>query len=386
MADPRLITIHSTAELRSLAGPWDELWKNSEAALPTLRAELLALWIEHFMPRARVRMLAVEHDGRWIAALPLVGRSLVPGWELGELTGNYWSPAADLLLDPQADCERAIDLLVGELQRSSLALVHFQAVDYRPERWQNWFAALQRHGMAYSARDRFPISLLRIDGSWSKYVEGLSRNHRRQMRRAEKKASQMGGVELRVVRDARPDEVEPLLRRGFEVEDRGWKGREGTSVLSVPGMFAYFLAQARHMAAWGQLQLTFLEHGGQPIAFEYGWLSKGVYQAVKIGYDEAFSELTPGQLIRWRLFEQLHREEWCRAIDFIGPGTRATGLWANDQYVLGRVIMAPRRLSGRLALHAYKNWWPRLRQLRGAGRRPVEEPATPAEPLEPCLA
>jgi CelD/BcsL family acetyltransferase involved in cellulose biosynthesis len=191
-------------------------------------------------------------------------------------------------------------------------------------------------------------------------------------------------VALRVVRDAPPDEIEPLLRRGFELEHRGWKGRNASSVLSVPGIFEFLTAQARQLAAWGQLQLTFLERQGEPIAFEYGWSSKGVYHAMKIAYDEAWSKLTPGQLLRWRLFEQLHAEGQCRLVDFMGPGTRATEIWANDRYVLGRLVIAPGRLSGRLALHGYKNWWLRWRQPGGAASI-QSEPAEAAERDQPCL-
>ncbi len=361
MSDLRLVTIASTDQLRAQAAAWDQLWQASDVVLPTLRANLLAIWLEHFLPRARLRMLAVEQDNRLVAALPLISRSLAPGLEIGEITGNYWSPAADLLLDPRADVPAALDVIVAELRRMRAPLVHFQAVDYQPPRWQSWLSALDRQGVQYAAKGRFPVSLMRIGGSWGDYVDSRSRNHKRQMRRVDRKAREQGGVNLRVIRRFEPYEVEPLLRRGFEVEDRNWKGQEGSSVLSSPGLFDFFLAQSRQLAAWGQLQLVFLENQGQPIAFEYGWLSKGVYQAVKIGYDDAFAHLTPGQLIRWHFFEQLHAEGGCEAVDFVGPQTRATGIWANDEYVLGRMVLAPGRLAGRLALHAYKNWWPRLR-------------------------
>ena len=39
-----------------------------------------------------------------------------------------------------------------------------------------------------------------------------------------------------------------LLRRGFEIEDRGWKATEGTSVLRTPRVFDFFYRQAEQLA------------------------------------------------------------------------------------------------------------------------------------------
>lgn len=381
MSNLRLITMGSLAELRAAAAPWDRLWQCSAAVLPTSRAELLALWIEHFAPRARLRLLAVEQGERWIAALPLIGRCWLPGWEVAELPGNHWTPAGDLLLDSDADGAAALDVLVGALRTLPPALLHFAAIDTGAARWQQWLAALERQGVAYSARPRIEIPLARLGDSWSAYAGTLSRNHRRQHRRVERLADNRGKIELRLLDRLGDGEVAPALRRAFEVEHRNWKGRGGTSVLSVPGAFDFFLAQARQLARQGQLLLAFLEHDGQPIAFEYGWLTKRVYQALKIGYDDAYAGFSPGQLIRWRLFERLHARHACRAIDFLGPRTRATETWANDAYVLSRVLAAPRRLSGRWALAAYRCWRARSRQ-----DTPRESPSPLTQPAEPAPA
>ena len=79
------------------------------------------------------------------------------------------------------------------------------------------------------------------------------------------------------------------MRRAFEIEDRGWKATQGTSVLRSPRVFEYFCRQARQLAQWDQLELTFLKLAGQPIAFEFGNRSKRTYFSPKVGFDENFS-------------------------------------------------------------------------------------------------
>ena len=58
------------------------------------------------------------------------------------------------------------------------------------------------------------------------------------------------------------------------------------------------LRQSRQLAQWGQLELAFLECGEQAVAFCYGLTAKGVFHSLKIGYDPAYADCAPGQLLR----------------------------------------------------------------------------------------
>ena len=56
-------------------------------------------------------------------------------------------------------------------------------------------------------------------------------------------------MELQLVRPDDAGEVEPLLREGFEVEHRSWKGTAGSSVLSDAVMWQFYLRQATETGA-----------------------------------------------------------------------------------------------------------------------------------------
>jgi hypothetical protein len=79
----------------------------------------------------------------------------------------------------------------------------------------------------------------------------------------------------------------------------------------------------------------------------------------------------------WHLLEQLHAKGGWQAIDCIGPLTEAISRWRPETYTIGRVAVAPRRLVGRTAMYAYKNWWPAVRRLRKSlsGKTPDSIPA-----------
>jgi CelD/BcsL family acetyltransferase involved in cellulose biosynthesis len=364
MVGPLLIQLDSVAAIRAAGALWDDLWRRSDVSLPIARAELIAQWIEHCAPTAPVHALAVENNGQLVAALPLVGRRVKRVLPVGRLPANNWSWAGDLLIDPSPDGDEALRILIRRIAQLGWPLLWFDAVPYEMPHWRRFIAAANVAGLAMDIRESFRVGQVEIDHDWAACQRRWSKNHRRQLGRIENRAEQMGGVDLAVHRDIAPQRIEALLRRGFDVEDRSWKAAAGTSVLRSPGSFQFYLRQARQIAEWGELQLTFLEHQGQPIAFEYGWNAKGCYFSPKVGYDEAFARLSPGQLLRRRLLERFCMESDQQLVDFVGPLSDATSKWATATYPVGRLVLSTGSRTGQMLVRAYNAGLPSLRRIR----------------------
>ena len=105
---PQVIHLRSLEELRAAASDWDDLWRRSEVTFPTMRAELLAQWIEHFAAGAEFHAIAVQQEGRWVAALPIVRRKIGRLINAGVLPCNEWSSSGECLLDFSADVNRVM--------------------------------------------------------------------------------------------------------------------------------------------------------------------------------------------------------------------------------------------------------------------------------------
>ena len=162
--------------------------------------------------------------------------------------------------------------------------------------------------------------------------------------------------------------METVLRRAFAVEHKSWKKDTGATVLGTPGMFEFYLRQASQLAAWGHLRLAFLEHRGEPIAFEFGWTAKGVYHCFKVGYDPAMAQVSPGQLLRMLLIERLHADSGHVMVDYQGPLSDAVARWTTGSYQIGRLVIAPHQLRSRALMAGYRAAAPLIRRLRrGAG-------------------
>jgi CelD/BcsL family acetyltransferase involved in cellulose biosynthesis len=295
--------------------------------------------------------------------MPLIEMRLKGVLKAARLPCNEWSWAGDLLLDPDASVD-ALNCLIDGILSLSLPLLWFDGVPVSQPHWQRFLAALEDRGIGYARRQRFQIGLVNLAQDRTSYQAAWSGNFRRQMRKMTRRAEELGGVSLSVHRPSDSTELGRLLQLGFEVEDRSWKGREGTSVLKSPQMHRYLCEQAALLAEWGHLELYLLEFENKPIAFEYGMSAKRTYFSPKVGYDEAYSHLSPGQLLRLKMMERFFADRACDTWDFLGPLVEATERWTTSSYTIERLVVATGGISSRLALRTYRDWLPAAKRLR----------------------
>ena len=354
---PRAVHLSSLAELRTASAAWDDLWRRSDATLPTARAETRAAFVEHFGPRGRFRALVIEEGGKWVAAMPLVEGRVAAVLPAGKLPSNEWPGGGDLLWDlAAADPQDVGQALAAEIRKLPWPLVWLEGVLPDRPSWRTLIACLAEAGVPADLRTRWRSGRLTISHDWEAFRRSWSRAHRQRMASRLRRLAELGPVEFQLHGRLSPEEIEPCLRRGFEVEDHGWKGAAGTSVLRTPGMFDFFLRQSRWLAAWGQLELALLNCGGRPIAFCCGASAKGVFHSCKIGYDPACADLSPGLLLQYHLLERFAADSQRTAVDYLGPLSEYHLHWRPDTYPVDRLAVAPGRSLGRLALAGYR-WW-----------------------------
>jgi hypothetical protein len=390
MTAPRIVHLRNLDELRANAAAWNDLWQRSATTIPTLRAEHVAQWVEHFAPRAKFMAVAVEKEGRFTAALPLFGRRIARVFRGGAFPCNEWSSSGDLLLDRGIEADivdgchahachghdgethptshahdkrghdtassRVLKLLVSALAVLPVSLLWLDEILPESNRWKCFRSALDRRGRKTLVRPRWEVGRVEIAGDWRAYQSSWSRKHRQNMARAIRQLSNFGDLRLRLISTFAPGKAAYWMRRGLEIEDLGWKGAVGSSVLQTPGMEAFYLRQAELLAAEGQLELAFLESVGRPIAFIYGQTAKGVFHSAKIGYDPLFAEYSPGQLLRYFLLERFFNEGGRKGLDFLGPLTESHAAWQPQPYTVARLAASLGSPIGNAAISAYRRW------------------------------
>jgi CelD/BcsL family acetyltransferase involved in cellulose biosynthesis len=321
-----------------------------------MRAELVAQWIEHFAPRAKFFGLAVEENGRFLAALPLVRKKVARVFRAAAFPCNEWSSSGDLLLDAEINASKTLDLLISALAKLPASLLWLDEILPEANRWRAFCDGFSRRPAKMHLQTRYRVGRVEVAGDWQAYQASWSRKHRQKMAHCLRQLSHFGKLELRLLSNFSQGEAAEAMRQGLEIENLGWKGEAGSSVLKTPGMESFFLRQAELLAREGQLELAFLESAGRPIAFAYGQTAKGVFHSAKIGYDPAYAEFSPGQMLRYFLLERFHHEPGRKALDFLGPLTESHAAWRPREYCVARLAASLGNPLGTLAIAAYRRW------------------------------
>ncbi len=328
----------SIDELVLAADAWDDLWRRSDAPLPRGRAHLLALWHEAFAQQSEFLALAVEEDGRLLTGIPLVTQKYRGVFNYGALASNSAATGGDLLLDSSGDTRSALRVLVSALSRLPFVFLSFEGIPFDEPRWKALIGAMEEEGLAVHLSEDHRIGRIELRQSWAQYEAGLSRNHRHNRRKQARLLEEGGGATLRVHSTILANDLVPLLQRGFEVEDRSWKGDQGSSVLKSQGMFEFFCREAARLADLEMLELVFLEHAGKPISFLYCVNSRGVRYTPKFGYDEAFRQFGPTHQLLLQFLQYLREREDAPVLDFHGPLVPWMESWATTSYPVGRLV------------------------------------------------
>jgi CelD/BcsL family acetyltransferase involved in cellulose biosynthesis len=331
---------------------WDDLWHRSAAVLPTARADLIAHWVRHFAHQTRFRALVVAEGDRLLAGIPLVRRRIKGLFPAADLPINPWSPNGELLLDESTQAANVLQCLCQGIGQMGWPMLWIDTAPLQSFRWQTLISEGQKAGLSPLIHWRYPVGLVHWDdfsGYWAARPSGLRRKIRKCLRQLE----EVGPIGVQEVRSGCPAGWAEALDRAWQIEDAGWKGVAGTSVLRCSGMREFYLTQTQLLAQWGYARLVFLEVGGRPIAFGYGWEAKGVLQVLKISYDPSFARFSPGHLLWYLWFQKLAEGRQPMRVDFLGPLTEGVRPWANGSYPIGRVIFPTNRM-GKCLLAGYQ--------------------------------
>jgi CelD/BcsL family acetyltransferase involved in cellulose biosynthesis len=365
MSMPQLVQL-SLDQITEHARAWDELWQRSPSRLPCQQAAGIRLWCDRFAPETELIALTVQQGSQWLAALPLLCRRKGP-FRWYQLPNDCTVASGDLLVDP-THRQAAIECLADGLASMPRSIVALEGIEIETPRWQQLIAALQSRGVTMHQSRGHDVGVVDVLHDWDAYEQSWSRNHRSALKRSLKKLNSEGNVVVRRVRTAPDDELETMLETCFAIENRSWKGTDGTSILQSPGLRDYYHREAKLMRQWGMLDLWLLEVNGETIAFEYCHFAKGVCLSHKISFDPQWDRFSPGRLLRYFQLQQYHDDPSCRELDTLGVLCEAKAKWITRRYRSARLYVGVGGGWPSLGIAGWKT----LREIRNRRQRPVE--------------
>lgn len=305
-----VVWIAQTEELAPLADAWNRLAPN-----PFCSWDWLEAWWRHYggaasgSGLAQLLVLAVYDDAGELAGVApwYIERTLSRGWTVrclgsGEVLSDYLTvPCREGFENEVA--QALADWLTTDASASG-------AVRERRPRWSlleltgvapadRTVAYLARHLSFRRCAKRIAVEgncwRVRLPGRWDDFVDGLSKSHRKQVRRLERRLFDSGRAVLHPVEESQElDDAWAILTYLHQRRSHSL-GRPG--VFSSPAFAAFHHDVAHRMFRAGRLQLSWIELDGRPVAADYHLAQDGVVYAYQGGVEPDALADEPGRLM-----------------------------------------------------------------------------------------
>lgn len=174
-----------------------------------------------------------------------------------------------------------------------------------------------------------------------------------------KKFRQMGEVEISIVTNT--DDLQRDLDRFMITEASGWKGDSGTAIISDPKYKEFFFQLTDSLSQIDACEINLLNLDGNPIAGLIGLVIDDTYYALKVAYDENYSNMSPGMVLFDQVFRRLSEQGAIQECNFI-TNINWMSRWNPHTNAVCKVLIFNNSLPDRLGSLAYR--MTKLMQLR----------------------
>jgi CelD/BcsL family acetyltransferase involved in cellulose biosynthesis len=266
---------------------WDEL---ARGAPPFLQPGWIGAWWNAF-GEGELVILSVRRSGRIVGVLPLARRHGVL-----HSTTNWHSPLYGAVSEDRASGQALAEALFE--QRARRVHLNFLAGD--SQFIGDFRAAADASGHRVAERVVMRSPYVELTGDWASYWKSRSKNLRKGIRRRRNRLEELGEVSFEI---AAGEEALGRLDEALALEASGWKGREGTAIISKPETKRFYEGVARWAAERGTLRIVTLRLDGRALAMHFSIEAGDDYFTLKVGYEAEFEKLAPSKLLDREMIE-----------------------------------------------------------------------------------
>lgn len=339
-APVRVRVLENHGELDSLACAWGRM-PLAEGVTPMQQHIWHLSCAETLLGRSRLAVVVVEGDTGIRALAPLMRSTVFPhGYEqLGVRTLH--EPSNLLYTD-----DSALNVLLEALSRIGNPLILGRVGAHTP------ILAATRRAFAgrgiVVTRDGGGLPYINLEGSGGDAEPLLSSRLRSDLRRARRKADAAGRVTFEIHLPTSVRDFLSLFEEALEVEAAGWKGRLGSALATDTTRREFFRRYGSRATDRGILRLAFMRIDSKPVAMQFAIQTGGSFWLFKIGYDEAFSECSPGMLL---ILETLRfaEQQGLSSYEFLGRSEPWTKRWTRCETPCVRIETYPYTTRGMTA-------------------------------------
>ena len=297
------VEIADAAQLADLRADWNNLL--ARAAAPNI-----------FMDPALVRVAAEtdpESKHRSLLAWKSIGgrRQLVGIWTFAVGGAGKFAPPVPLLIVPPCrygylatpvidrdylddTLDAMLDCIAADPELPKIVSLDMMATDGPTYRALMQVLARRGSEPCIFEQSHRPKLASKLDGK--DYLENaLSNSTRKKLRQHRRRLSEQGTLTSTIVSE--PDAVQRALEEFLAMEASGWKGRQGTALLSDQTDAAFMRGAVGALAELGCASIHSLYLNAKPVSMQIVLRSGAAAFTWKTAYDESFQDFSPGMLL-----------------------------------------------------------------------------------------
>lgn len=266
-------------------------------------------------------------------------------------------PFGDFVIAPEADISRCLAMLFDELCQQ--AKPEWDCI-FLPRVFELFSTAATRNadgspGVILISHPAEPCDYLPVK-PYGALFEELSAGARSNLRRSRKRAQQLENLEYSSI------STFPGLEKAFDellyLEGSGWKGEQGsgTAIRLDPQLVSFYRSLLERFAPRGECVIHRLRDGDRPICAALGLVSNATYYGLKMGYDEEFKMLGPGNLLQEYILQHCAESGTVGCLNLVSH-TSWQRSWKPLQHETFALALFNRTLRGRVLsiLHRLRN-------------------------------
>ena len=335
--------ITSTEQLAELRDDWDRL----SAGMPLRGFAWHSSWWNHFAENAELFVLVVRDESQAVVGIApwyieqRAGQGRVIAMlGSGEVCSDYQSilveaKHADAVTDAIADwLDAATD------SDNAWDLLHLDAITTNDETMTKLVEQLWTAGHTVHREAGPNCWRIELPATWEEYVEALSKSHRKQVRRFQRRQLETGRATFHIARS------EQELTHGFEILVELHQRRRQS--LGQPGCFAspefkgFLRDTASQLLANNQLCLSWIEIEGTPAAVEFQLSGAQVTYAYQAGVNPDLLDEEPGRIINIATIRHA-MEQGQRSFDFLRGDEPYKAHWRAQPQATVNYRIVPRK-------------------------------------------
>jgi CelD/BcsL family acetyltransferase involved in cellulose biosynthesis len=329
--------IRSRRALEALGSEWDMLASTRE--LPMLTHAWVLSCAEALYGEDELCVITVREHGVLTGVAPLVARRSAGLTHLEVIGSSFLGEPSDLLYRTDESLAMLVRAIRGVGRPVVLARIPSQSPVIARFRYDRGLVLVTQ----VTGTVGLPISL-----EWNAYLTRQPSRLRYDLKRAQRRAEEVGTRTVRTY-SPRPDEVEDMFAELVRVEATGWKARNGSSLSQRQHMRQFFLRYATLAATSGVLRFSFLDVNAKAVAAQLSVEYADRLWVLKIGYDEAWSRVSPG----WQLMAETVRyafERKLKSFEFLGSDEAWLHRWDTEDRELSTLAAYPATIPGMYGL------------------------------------